>query len=27
VLDASAKASLRSALWALRRALGPAGAA
>src|SRR3954467_11252211 len=26
VLDASARASLRSAAWALRRALGPAGA-
>src|SRR3954447_22551042 len=25
VLDASARASLRSAAWALRRALGPAG--
>src|SRR3954466_14170249 len=27
VLDASARASLRSAAWALRRALGPAGEA
>ena len=25
VLDSSARASLRSAIWALRRALGPAG--
>jgi DNA-binding SARP family transcriptional activator len=27
VLDRSARASLRSAVWTLRRALGPAGAA